>query len=79
MCYLQSSAGAQGGDCDWIQNPLKQKPFDYNTFQLRALLLEREKLHTTSALSCCANSPGASQGESCCTALLHFILAALIL
>lgn len=79
MCYLQSSAEAQGRDRNWTQNPLKQKPFDFDALQLRALLLEREKLHTTSALSCCANSLGASQGESCCMALLRFILAALIL
>lgn len=45
MCYLQSSAGAQGGDCNQVQNPLKQKPFDFNALQLRALLLEREKKH----------------------------------
>lgn len=79
MRYLQSSAGAQGGDRNRIQNPLKQKPFDFNAFQLRALLLERGKLHTSSALSCCANSPGASQGKSCSTALLRFSRAALIL
>ena len=72
-------AGAQGGDWDQIQNPLKEKPFDFNALQLRALLLEREKLHTTSALSCCADSPGALQGKSCCTAMLHSTLAALIL
>lgn len=79
MHYLQPPAGAQGGDCDWIQNPLKQKPFDFTALQLRVLLLEREKLRTTSALSRCANSSGASQGKSCCTALLCFFLAALIL